>query len=156
MTAPAFKQVPCEGCGTLTPPQTWGQPRKWCSDECRTATRNARRRRGPADRSPVTRLRRKLVVTDSGCHEFNGCRNEHGYGAMRGGDGRTVLAHRLAWELANGPVPEDMCVCHRCDNPPCCNLDHLFLGTHADNMRDRDAKGRTLRGAALRKARWGR
>ncbi|MER6171321.1 HNH endonuclease [Streptosporangium sp. NPDC001681] len=54
------------------------------------------------------------------------------------------LVHRVAWELANGPIPDGMKVCHRCDNPPCCNPAHLFLGTIADNNADRDQKGRQV------------
>lgn len=57
-------------------------------------------------------------------------------------NGRTYLTHRLTWEWANGPIPEGMNVCHKCDNPPCCNPDHLFLGTQRDNIRDCVVKGR--------------
>jgi len=51
-------------------------------------------------------------------------------------------AHIKAWEDRNGPVPPGLQVLHECDNPPCTNVDHLFLGTHSDNMRDRHTKGR--------------
>lgn len=64
-----------------------------------------------------------------------------GYGRIRV-DGKSWLAHRFSWVLANGPIPEGMYVCHRCDNPPCINPEHLFLGTQTDNMRDMAAKGR--------------
>ena len=60
--------------------------------------------------------------------------------------GETAYAHRMAWELEHGPIPGDLWVLHRCDNPPCVRLDHLFLGTHADNMADKVAKGRQARG----------
>jgi predicted XRE-type DNA-binding protein len=79
--------------------------------------------------------------TKTPCDEYLGCRNEHGYGkATRGG--RSVLTHRLAWEEAHGPVPPGRRVLHHCDNPPCRNVLHLFLGTQADNVADMDAKGR--------------
>lgn len=69
------------------------------------------------------------------------------YGQFRAGR-RKVKAHRFAWETANGPIPEGQILCHRCDNMRCVRPDHLFLGTHADNAADRDAKGRgrTYRG----------
>jgi hypothetical protein len=58
---------------------------------------------------------------------------------------RSVLAHRLAWEFKNGPIPEGMEVCHSCDIRNCVREDHLFLGTRLDNIRDAAEKGRLLR-----------
>lgn len=69
-----------------------------------------------------------------------------GYGRFSA-NGKTLEAHRVAWEFSCGPIPEGICVCHHCDNPPCCNPDHLFLGTRADNNEDRDEKGRSSGGA---------
>lgn len=56
--------------------------------------------------------------------------------------GPTLLTHRVAWESANGPIPGGLRVLHRCDNPPCCNPAHLFLGTAAENADDMVQKGR--------------
>jgi hypothetical protein len=63
------------------------------------------------------------------------------YGKIRR-SGIYVLAHKISWELANGPVPSGMCVLHRCDNPKCVRPDHLWLGTLLDNVRDRELKRR--------------
>lgn len=84
-----------------------------------------------------------LMKTDpvSGCTIWTKARNEHNYGTLRVVKS-TTLAHRYAWTLANGPIPEGACVLHRCDNPPCCNPDHLFLGTQLENIVDRESKNR--------------
>jgi hypothetical protein len=70
------------------------------------------------------------------------------YGSMSVGD-RKILVHRFSWELACGPIPNGMRVLHTCDNPPCVNPSHLFLGTQLDNIADRKAKGRSANGSRI-------
>ena len=77
----------------------------------------------------------------NGCRLWKKCRDGWGYGRQVWGK-KEYKAHRLAWALANGPIPSGMLVCHRCDTPACINPDHLFLGTGLDNTRDMHAKGR--------------
>jgi len=81
------------------------------------------------------------VNQETGCHEWLGVKNNKGYG-MLGYEGKRKLSHRLAWERIHGKIPEGLCCLHKCDNPACNNPDHLFLGTHYQNMMDRDAKNR--------------
>ena len=75
------------------------------------------------------------------CWPWTAAVNSAGYG-MVGRDGGLFLAHRIAFELTNGPIPDGLVVCHRCDTPRCCRPDHLFLGTQGDNLADMWAKGR--------------
>lgn len=88
-----------------------------------------------AERSKVNPL--------TGCHEWQGALDKDGYGKILA-DGQQMRSHRASWMLKNGPIAEGLVVCHRCDNPPCINPEHLFLGTPGDNVRDRIAKGRFI------------
>jgi len=94
----------------------------------------------------LERLQAKTAVTDEGCWEWRG-----GRGVDRGGyghygrfwfDGRMESTHRVAWLLLVGEIPTGLYVCHACDNPPCWNPAHLFLGTATANVADMMAKGR--------------
>lgn len=77
------------------------------------------------------------------CWPYMGARESNGYGYPTWGEkGRHALGHRLAWQLTNGEIPPRRLVCHTCDNPPCCNPAHLFLGTGSSNALDKVAKGR--------------
>lgn len=81
------------------------------------------------------------------CIETDWRRTPDGYGnRWMPSEGRAVYAHRWAWQQANGPIPAGLLVCHHCDNPPCINVEHLFLGTIRDNSADMVAKGRQPRG----------
>lgn len=87
------------------------------------------------------RLAASLTETSTGCLIRTTNLSRGGYSRMTVG-GRQMLCHRLAWEFAHGPIPAGMVVCHACDNPPCCNPEHLFLGSIGDNNRDMWTKGR--------------
>jgi hypothetical protein len=81
----------------------------------------------------------------SNCIEVSTCRTSKGYGVSSVTVGKRkymMRAHRVAWEMAHGPVPKGLSVCHTCDNPGCVNVEHLFVGSNKENQRDKVTKGR--------------
>jgi DNA-binding transcriptional regulator YiaG len=98
-------------------------------------------------KSPLERFHASYIPEpNSGCWLWIGCPS-HGYGRLKV-EGRDVRAHRYSWQIANGPVPDDLLTLHRCDVPLCVNPEHLFLGTQQDNCDDMIRKGRHSRGSA--------
>jgi hypothetical protein len=83
---------------------------------------------------------------DNECWEWRYCKQSKGYGSVGIGNGKTALAHRVAYQLAKEETPDGLIVCHSCDNRTCCNPNHLWLGTIADNNRDMVSKGRNATG----------
>lgn len=132
----------CAHCGRVFPAKSWELRRgggKYCTPLCYHASQAI-----PLE----THFRRGVGrTTEGGCILWSGVTDVRGYGIIyssthRRGQ-RTFLAHRVAWELANGPIPDGLWALHRCDNPPCVNVDHLFIGTRHDNIDDMARKGRS-------------
>ncbi len=83
-----------------------------------------------------------IIESETDCWIWTGSSTKHqGYGVIKD-KCKTKLAHRVSWELHNGPIPDGLNACHHCDTPACVNSDHLFLGTQKDNMHDAVKKGR--------------
>lgn len=85
----------------------------------------------------------KVEKTENGCWTWRASKSNQGYGYVRV-NGKTYKAHRIAYEIAYGRPPDDLLVCHYCDNPSCVRPDHLWIGTNRDNTLDRHRKGRTF------------
>jgi hypothetical protein len=128
----------CAQCGATVrkSPSTYAGKHRFCAAKCHYQFRTEAAIRRFPDRfwSKVDR--------SGDCWLWTGYRRRLGYGEVQvPGLKRPRLTHRVAWELTNGPIPDGLSVCHACDNPPCCNPAHLFLGTHQENMQDAGRKG---------------
>jgi hypothetical protein len=89
---------------------------------------------------------RFLAKVQTGCHIWTGAKLHGGHGTLKV-NGKNMQAHRISYEMTNGPIPAVMVVRHKCDVPACVNPDHLEIGTQGENVRDRDERKRTPYGA---------
>jgi hypothetical protein len=137
----------CECCGTTitrknSDRQSAWDRRKYCNYSCATTKRNLAK--DPHRGNPVARceyLLTRTVKNTTGCMEWQGSTGSFGYGEAII-DGRHWRVHRAIFNFLVDPVSGNVDVLHRCDNPKCINPDHLFVGTHSDNMKDMVTKGR--------------
>ena len=94
-------------------------------------------------KDPVSRFFSYVNKTGS-CWLWTGCRRAYRYGSFHLAD-KLISAHRYSWLIHRGEIPHKLHVLHTCDNPICVNPEHLWVGTHQDNMKDKSNKGRTWR-----------
>ncbi len=90
-----------------------------------------------------SKIRANIKVSESGCWEWQRSRLPKGYGCISIGGGKRGYAHRESYKAFKGDIPDGMLIMHTCDNPCCCNPEHLEVGTQFDNMKDASRKGRT-------------
>ena len=91
----------------------------------------------------IERFNGKIRFTENDCIEWTGTKDKDGYGVIQK-DGIKKKTHRAIWEYYHGDIPSGLNVCHKCDNPSCVKVSHLFLGTQKDNMQDMIKKGRKV------------
>jgi hypothetical protein len=87
----------------------------------------------------------RIKKQSAGCWEWQGALTKAGYGLL-GYQGKMEYAHRLSYKLIKGTINDGQCVCHSCDNPKCCNPEHLWLGSKKENNMDKARKGRAKNG----------
>jgi hypothetical protein len=138
----------CQFCKNEFEPQRTTKG-KYCSVRCACLSRNYNAE--VHEKSSKTRASKlsdrfwSRVDKTNTCWNWIGTKGPTGYGYISVKH-KNTRAHRLSWTFVHGPIAEDLCVCHKCDNPSCVNPDHLFLGSNLENRRDSASKGRVPKG----------
>jgi len=135
----------CRNCGETNQQNFYKHQKtscKKCSNEKSKIRYHNGKKSPKVKKTILEKFNEKYDIDSTGCWIWNGSKNTDGYGQI-GFNYKQYLAHRLAYELFKDIIPERLFVCHECDNPSCVNPEHLFLGTHQDNMDDMVAKGRS-------------
>lgn len=129
----------CETCGVKLKRRRRDSNRQW---EERTYCSVACSNDGKKDEPTHLRFWRHAYISDGNrCWIWGGVKDQYGYGRIAYRT-QSLKAHRVAFEMRHGPIPDDMVICHSCDNPSCVNPNHLFVGSQSENMQDASRKGR--------------
>lgn len=145
-----IKKYHCDNCGMEFQPQSQRKAAlgitKYCSRSC-SATHTQTKIIEKNNINPEKRFWDLVDIKEdkNECWEWKGYRHERGYGYFKYEPrGKLLKTHRIAYTISKGIIPEGLLVRHQCDNPPCCNPNHLLVGTNADNTKDKLERGRMV------------
>jgi hypothetical protein len=148
-----MKEAICQRCNKEFLYDPWIDAGIYCSRECYKAPKKESRFEWDkaTEEQKIQRIKesfeKNVVRSEHGCWEWTGSKQSNGYGRMGLSiKGRRLIPHRVSWMIHNGEIPPGLFVCHKCDNPPCCKPEHLFLGDSRANSKDKYDKNRGMLG----------